>query len=185
MPSKKRFYGRERQKQKFGKNGKVLCRFCEKEVQRPRRTFCSDECVHQWKLRKSSSYVRKCLFSRDHGICALCGIDTHKQKKHGKMLLKEGRKKEYFDFAKSLGLSAHASHRKSWWDADHIVAVAEGGGECGLENYRTLCIPCHLRVTRELQRRLANSRKFKNTKLKKPPILLPPSSLFHPGMKGK
>src|SRR5207248_244912 len=31
----------------------------------------------------------------------------------------------------------------SCWEADHIQAVAEGGGQCGLENYRTLCFICH------------------------------------------
>ena len=29
------------------------------------------------------------------------------------------------------------------WDADHIDTVHDGGGGCGLENYQTLCLPCH------------------------------------------
>src|SRR5450759_254868 len=33
------------------------------------------------------------------------------------------------------------------WEADHIIPVADGGGECGLDNYRVLCRPCHVRVT--------------------------------------
>lgn len=33
--------------------------------------------------------------------------------------------------------------------------VAEGGGQCGLENLRTLCLPCHRKVTAELKARLA------------------------------
>ena len=33
------------------------------------------------------------------------------------------------------------------WEADHIVPVADGGGECGFENYRLLCRPCHVSVT--------------------------------------
>lgn len=41
------------------------------------------------------------------------------------------------------------------WEADHIVPVVEGGGECGLEGLRTLCRPCHRVVTAELRRRLA------------------------------
>ncbi len=51
------------------------------------------------------------------------------------------------------------SGRSTAWDADHIVPVAEGGGLCGLENYRTLCHPCHKRVTAELAARLAQRRK--------------------------
>ena len=42
--------------------------------------------------------------------------------------------------------------RKSWWEADHILAVVEGG-DSNLENVRTLCIACHKRVTRGLRER--------------------------------
>ena len=41
-----------------------------------------------------------------------------------------------------------------FWQADHIVAVAEGGGGCGLENLRTLCTPCHRVETEQLRSRL-------------------------------
>ena len=37
-----------------------------------------------------------------------------------------------------------------FWQADHIVPVCEGGGECDLSNYRTLCTPCHDKETRKL-----------------------------------
>ena len=30
-----------------------------------------------------------------------------------------------------------------FWEADHVVAVAEGGGESDLQNFQTLCVPCH------------------------------------------
>ena len=43
---------------------------------------------------------------------------------------------------------------RSLWDADHILPVAEGGGECDLENLRTLCLRCHRAATRELRERL-------------------------------
>uniref|UniRef100_A0A6N2MAP4 HNH domain-containing protein n=1 Tax=Salix viminalis TaxID=40686 RepID=A0A6N2MAP4_SALVM len=33
------------------------------------------------------------------------------------------------------------------WHADHIVPVYHGGGECKLENMRTLCVACHSKVT--------------------------------------
>jgi 5-methylcytosine-specific restriction enzyme A len=43
--------------------------------------------------------------------------------------------------------------RKSWWEADHITPVVEGG-DSGLENIRTLCRPCHRSVTSALRERL-------------------------------
>jgi 5-methylcytosine-specific restriction endonuclease McrA len=48
--------------------------------------------------------------------------------------------------------------RASLWDADHVVPVAEGGGECDLSNMRTLCLKCHRRVTMELRERLRELR---------------------------
>jgi 5-methylcytosine-specific restriction endonuclease McrA len=44
--------------------------------------------------------------------------------------------------------------RKSLWDADHIVPVAEGGGQCDLSNMRTLCLRCHGEATAALRERL-------------------------------
>ena len=54
--------------------------------------------------------------------------------------------------AKSVSKSGACARmtRRSLWDADHILPVAEGGGECDLENIRTLCLICHRRVTQEL-----------------------------------
>ena len=46
----------------------------------------------------------------------------------------------------------------SWWEADHIVPVVEGGGQCGPENYRTLCCRCHRVVTNELRQRLQKAK---------------------------
>jgi 5-methylcytosine-specific restriction enzyme A len=53
------------------------------------------------------------------------------------------------------------SGRVTGWDADHIVPVVDGGGQCGLENYRTLCHPCHKAATRELAARRALARRKK------------------------
>ena len=36
-----------------------------------------------------------------------------------------------------------------FWEADHIVPVAEGGGEASLNNFQTLCVPCHARKTKQ------------------------------------
>jgi 5-methylcytosine-specific restriction endonuclease McrA len=52
-----------------------LCRWCLGPVEKPRRTYCGDACVHEWSLRAFQSYVRKLVLRRDGGICAACGTD--------------------------------------------------------------------------------------------------------------
>jgi len=41
------------------------------------------------------------------------------------------------------------------WQADHIMPVIEGGGECTLDNMRTLCTACHKAETAALVSRRA------------------------------
>merc|ERR1712039_68081 len=46
------------------------------------------------------------------------------------------------------------------WEADHAVAVRDGGGESALTNFQTLCLPCHAEKTKaECRRRLSKRRK--------------------------
>lgn len=118
-----------------------------------RRTFCSDACVHEWRLRSSTSYLRECVFERDQGICALCGIDTHRLRRRILRLPFATRMRE---LRALQGQGAIHPGRKTWWEADHILAVVEGG-DSNLENLRTLCIPCHKGVTRQLRVRRLNS----------------------------
>jgi hypothetical protein len=51
--------------------------------------------------------------------------------------------------------------RESFWDMDHIIPVIEGGGLCGLDNYRTLCVPCHKAETKKLAIKRAEERNQK------------------------
>ncbi len=48
--------------------------------------------------------------------------------------------------------------RKSLWDADHILPVTEGGGECDVDNIRTLCLRCHRLVTAQLRERIRRAK---------------------------
>ena len=73
-----------------GPNGKALCRYCGTEVEGKRLTFCSghrqtfhrdgtvllpgDGCVHEWCIRSNAGYARRCVWARDHGVCAACGV---------------------------------------------------------------------------------------------------------------
>jgi 5-methylcytosine-specific restriction enzyme A len=124
------------------------CRWCGGEVPKRRWTFCSDACVHQWKLRTDPGYLREKVFERDRGVCAACGLDTEALRKDKRKLDYNARRA----FEREWGVRRHL------WDADHIVPVAEGGGECDLSNIRTLCLPCHREATAALRRRMAAKR---------------------------
>ena len=134
--------------------------------------------------KTSPSHLRYKLRERDHGVCSICGLDTlalalaiewlnlrcrkgwltswrnskaDSIEKHSEC--RQWSMEEWHGFLRAVGVG----HR--WpgdlWDADHIVPVIEGGGETGLENLRTLCIPCHKKETAVLRKRLAEVARLK------------------------
>jgi 5-methylcytosine-specific restriction enzyme A len=136
-----------------GPNGLPLCRWCDLEIiAKRRRTFCSDYCVHQWRLRTDPGYLRDQVFARDRGRCAVCHIDTVA----AYAALRRARGAARAAGLRLYGMKSIVS-RRSLWDADHIVPVAEGGGQCDLDNIRTLCLLCHREATAQLRARLKRS----------------------------
>lgn len=146
-----------------GSKGKSGCTWCGGEVKKPRRTFCSAACVHEYRLRSDAAYMRRAVHERDKGVCACCGLDTEAWKRAYRSVSDpnvtyDEARRRWRDLcalmrkAGRIGASGHA------WEADHIVPVVEGGGQCGLENMRTLCIRCHKHVTAELRARLAGKK---------------------------
>ena len=127
------------------KRERGLCRWCGAAVPARRFTFCAESCVHQWKLRTDPGYLRDKVFARDRGVCAACGVDTEALR----------RDKRKLDWASRRQFEKDWGRRKHLWDADHIVPVAEGGGECDLSNMRTLCLKCHREATAALRKRMA------------------------------
>lgn len=138
-----------------GPNGRGICRWCRSEVPKGRRTFCGDACVHEWRLRTDPGYLRAEVLKRDRGICAVCGLDTLEFFRRFQLVPARKRR------ALRGQLEMHA-RRRSFWDADHIVPVAEGGGECDLSNLRTLCLWCHRDHTERLRARLKRRRAGRN-----------------------
>ncbi|WP_299427980.1 HNH endonuclease signature motif containing protein [uncultured Meiothermus sp.] len=71
-----------RQHEERGPNGRRLCRYapCNNEVPPGRRTWCSEECVHQYRLLAHWNYARQHLRKREKGVCQVCGTDTRKLK---------------------------------------------------------------------------------------------------------
>lgn len=133
-----------------GPNGFRLCRWCKREVSPPRKTFCSDACVHEWKLRSSGKYLRENVYRRDLGRCNSCKVDTRLQKIALEDSLSacsyDEKHLEYSALIASLVLT-RSEAKKSLWQADHVKPVEDGGGECGIENMQTLCIACHKKKT--------------------------------------
>ena len=61
-------------------------------------------------------------------------------------------------------------HRVSYWDADHILPIVEGGDVCALENHRTLCYWCHQGQTSALATRRAEARRAEPQRFRQPSL---------------
>nr|POE73190.1 isoform 4 of dna annealing helicase and endonuclease zranb3 [Quercus suber] len=116
--------------------------------------FCNLGCYEEYRLRTSNQSIRQGLFEIEHGVCTHCQLDCHKLVKHIRPL-SLARRQEYIE-----KVAPNVARRKNLldklvndpnegnaWHADHIVPVYRGGGECRLENMRTLCVACHSEVT--------------------------------------
>ena len=108
--------------------------------------------MREWRLRSDPGYLRQQVLSRDRGICASCRVDTLAA--HGILKRSRGATRQrllnHWDLARYTG--------RALWDADHILPVIEGGGECDLGNLRTLCLRCHRMATLGLRLRRAEAR---------------------------
>uniref|UniRef100_A0A6N2MDP8 Helicase C-terminal domain-containing protein n=1 Tax=Salix viminalis TaxID=40686 RepID=A0A6N2MDP8_SALVM len=109
-----------------------LCKLCQmpckgSDAKTPRYfedLFCDLICCEEYRIRTSSRSLRQ-------------------------------RRREYIEEAapnvasqkKLLDKLANNPCEGNAWHAYHIVPVYRGGGECKLENIRTLCVACHSKVT--------------------------------------
>ena len=163
-----------------GTNGRGRCRWCWGDVQPPRRTFCSQICVDEFRMETDWKFVRHVVQKRDAGVCVFCGIDTAWLVN----VLLHLRGIEWWNgTVQGDGDGSHSSKRwvvlhrrlldcatyRDPWEADHIHARADGGRDHP-DNLRTLCIRCHKARTAEqsrlraIARRDAKSTLFVDTK---------------------
>jgi 5-methylcytosine-specific restriction endonuclease McrA len=148
-----------------------LCAYCAGELSSASRrggvisTYCSKECAEEGRLKRgglyASSQIRTQVFALEGGICRLCGVDAHAMFTRIASLAPAERLNALCHANWKLPMSSKALERLlqnpkegDFWQADHIKAVAEGGGGCDLENLRTLCTPCHGIETEKLRGRL-------------------------------
>jgi len=135
-----------------GAAGRRLCAWCETEIGPRRRTWCSDRCANAYWEAATWRGLRARLGKRDRGVCALCSVDCRALRREYARLPKHKRAR----FAERHGVPARR-RRTTWWDADHVIPIAEGGLN-SLDNLRTLCIPCHKAQTKSLSARRARVR---------------------------
>lgn len=169
-------------------DGRWPCQHCGQPCLGRRTSYCQDSCAEEYSIRNFPAYARGRVFERDRGICALCGLDTeklaaswhkrefeiqtrmgngpgHRRYKHlprwaddSAWAVLERERMAYFALRLRSVYEPRTRYRGSPWEMDHIIPVVEGGGQCGLDNLRTLCVPCHRYVTAELWKRLAKPR---------------------------
>ena len=165
------------------KHGFYLCRLCRRPCAEDSRQWCSEECLRNFLTLSNSAFVRAQLFERDGGVCAECGVNGAQMNDalarlkddllHPMLmsihpmivttLRAEGWKNVRL---RGRGSYADAVEFTSCWEADHVQSVAEGGGQCGLENYRTLCFVCHKQASaRQAKERAAMRRSKKKNKI--------------------
>mmetsp|Transcript_1945 Transcript_1945/g.3107 ORF Transcript_1945/g.3107 Transcript_1945/m.3107 type:complete len:159 (-) Transcript_1945:84-560(-) len=121
--------------------------------------FCGGKCHQNHFQRSSNGSLRRQLFELDKGVCQTCGLNCSQLVERVRLLGPTDRKAELLKAVPAL--KAYPERLKvlvddpcdgNLWHADHILPVSMGGGECGLENIRTLCVLCHARVTAEQHR---------------------------------
>lgn len=157
-----------------GPRGFPLCRWCRRETSAAAYTFCGPACVHEWKLRSDAGYLRGALFERDRGVCVTCGTDTVRLAARVRALVPcrdsgagyAGTGGVEPVFARHVALLKARGYDvgRSLWAADHILPVAEGGGQCDLHNIQTLCVPCHKAKSRAETQRRALARRAARTR---------------------
>ncbi|XP_061358893.1 uncharacterized protein LOC133303060 isoform X2 [Gastrolobium bilobum] len=159
-----------------------LCKLCQKQCMGNNAKtpeffedlFCNLICFEEYRMRTSNRFLRQELFQIEQGVCTNCQLNCHKLVEHIRPLSLE-RRREYIE-----KVAPKVAKRKNMleklvndptegnaWHADHIVPVYQGGGECKLENMRTLCVACHYDVTaaQSSERRIARANARKQLKL--------------------
>lgn len=160
----------------------VLCDCCckpmafnEEKLKNPNQPlilhdlFCSKECFENHIQSKSSSSLRMAVFDRDRGVCEKCHLDCHALvsrikclKPHQRIPIVEQLAPRFTRAQKDK--LARDAYEGSAWEADHILAVKDGGGECTIENMRTLCRKCHAENTKAQHKRWAWENRAKKDK---------------------
>ena len=131
--------------------------------------FCTKQCFQKYASCNSSATVRQEMKTIEKGVCQECGLDClglvqrlqafkasrlvpQKEVLEKRKALLQRLAPNFFATKKAYGHAKRLLEQPLEglaWHIDHIVPVFKGGGQLGLENYRTLCVICHAAVTRQ------------------------------------
>lgn len=145
-------------------DGKPLCRGCGGEVPKGRQSWCSNKCYQT----HCPQMVNHAVKLRDKGICQICFNDIselHKEWYIKKPKLEswnpsvdrfvwQQRTARFYEMFKEW----KKYHPEPFPEYDHIIPYSRGGKTI-LENMRTLCTPCHKKVTAKFSKQRAEERK--------------------------
>ncbi|EFJ17354.1 hypothetical protein SELMODRAFT_233770 [Selaginella moellendorffii] len=152
-----------------------LCKLCHRPCTRQdsrepttlEDLFCKSDCFEEYMTKTSSHFMREKLFRLERGVCVTCNLDCHALVECIRNL--DVNLRSAYILKKAPAFGTHETLLQNLvedpiegnaWHADHIVPVFAGGGECDLENMRTLCVVCHAQVTSEqCRKRHASFRK--------------------------
>lgn len=142
-----------------GPRPKGACRFCAGPCPGRRRSWCSDECVVDYKIAcNDPKAIENALIQRDKEVCQSCGLDLNRFIKEmmelplSRVEMNLWRLEGFVTDEKLESFQptlAGVSQLLSWiqgrrlWEAHHVVPVSKGGGLCPLEGFTTLCLRCH------------------------------------------
>jgi hypothetical protein len=122
-------------------------------------SLCSRECHANRQAKLGSSAIRRQLFELESGVCQLCKVDAQAMYERVKALTPP----ERYQVLLGTKFRVHSKMLEKptpgdFWQADHILAVALGGGHKAfhnpMANLRTLCTPCHEKETCQLRKSL-------------------------------
>ena len=114
--------------------------------------FCGGRCRADWFARRCGSSLRRQLSAADGSVCAACGLDAasvcqalcEAPPGAARMALLERLAPNIAGRPALAMRLLEAPHLEgNCWHADHILEVADGGGECTVDNMQVLCVACH------------------------------------------
>ncbi|WAR19042.1 ZRAB3-like protein [Mya arenaria] len=115
----------------------------------------------------NTEYIRDQVYEAEHGVCQMCKLDAHALYRHIKETHDPKKRAEILGRSLLAALGVKVKQQMVlkptpglFWHADHIVPVWQGGGQCDIDNLRTLCVCCHNKVTAKQAGQRANVRRL-------------------------